>query len=220
MLGIVRGRWTQGMKGEAVWALAGDEEGAKGLPGALLSTQKPPPAPSPVHHVPVLAVSPLSPTWSGLSSAKERWRGWGKGLGRGSLPAQQRRAGLGPCFGWGSSSHSKGKAGKSLQGRAGPCPPWDWAHGDPSGPRTHSKSRAAVSVPVTHLEEAPAPAAGAGREGDDGTHHLPSHSFPGLRGKGDQHKPQQPPPARKGGESSRRFGHQHFQAGMRQPLAS
>lgn len=113
MLGSARGRWTQGMKGEAAWALAGGEEGAKGLPGALLSTQEPPPAPSPVHHVPVLAVSPLSPTWSGLSSAKERWRGCGKGLGRGSLPAQQRRAGLGHVFGGEAAPTARGRQEKA-----------------------------------------------------------------------------------------------------------
>lgn len=165
MLGLARGRWTQGMKGEAVWPLAGGEEEAKGLPGALLSTQEPPPAPSPASGC-TMAQSPLCPTyphaWIGLSSVKERGRGRGKGRER--APSQPSTLGQDwDDVGGEAAPTARGRQEKASKEALDPARPGT-GHTGPLCSPGHAcagtrwgKSRAAVSVPVTHLEEAPAP---------------------------------------------------------------
>lgn len=143
--------WAE-MKGEAVQPLAGGAEGGEEVPGAPPSTQpdfRVPQVPGPdgcgwarrAEAPPAAHASPghalLIPV-PGAGSAQQRGRGQGKGPEGDCLPAQgptppeQAPGGRwGRCSWQRTLSCVRGKASKSLQGRAGPCTPWDWAQGEP-----------------------------------------------------------------------------------------
>lgn len=125
------------------------------------------------------------------------------------------------------SPASKGRQAKASREEPAPARPGTGYKGNPSRPRAHKCHhqvgiRESPGKVISHF--GPCHTSGAGREGGDShrawPQHLPSRSFPSPLREGDQHKPEQPPAVRKGVKSSRLFRHQHFQAGMRQPLTA